>query len=133
MGLTDLVLKEMRADGGIVSAYALASLLSAKLHRRIAPNSVYRVLYRLIDQGVVQRLETRNGFVVCTETRGDIVAICSSCDEIIWVDGAAVHDQLHHIAKSARFVPSRHIVEVIGFCSTCSREAEAATGARAAL
>ena len=124
MALRDLVLTEMRAQGGVVSAYALARLLSAERRRRIAPNSIYRVLNDLIAHDCVHRVEVRNGFIAAPEGGSSTIAICNGCDSIFWFNGAAVYAQLRHVAESKGFKATRLVVEVIGSCETCSRQSQ---------
>lgn len=124
MPLRDLVLTEMRAQGGVVSAYALAGLLSAKRRRRIAPNSIYRVLNDLIAHDCVRRVEYCNGFIASPAGVGSMVAICNRCDRIFWLDDSTVNAQLRHVAESKGFKVARLVIEVIGSCETCSRQSE---------
>ena len=124
MPLRDLVLSEMRAQGGVVSAYALAGLLSAKRRRRIAPNSIYRVLNDLIAHDCVRRVEYLNGFIAVPEVGGSMIAICNRCDSIFWLDDPAVNTQLRHVAESMCFKANRLIIEVIGSCETCSWQSQ---------
>lgn len=123
MRLADLVLTEMRADGGIMSAYSLARLLSAKRRRRIAPNSVYRVLNELIEQSLVRRVESRNGFIALSSDSGAIIAICSTCGCVAWLDCGTVQGRLRQIAASAGFKPARQVIELVGSCDRCTRQA----------
>lgn len=124
MSLRDLVLAEMRAQGGVVSAYALADVLSAKRQRRVAANSVYRVLNHLIERDCVRRVEHRNGFIVVPDRGGTTIAICNRCDRILWLDCAAANAKLRHVADSLGFKVSRLVIELNGACATCSRPAE---------
>jgi Fur family transcriptional regulator, zinc uptake regulator len=124
MPLRDLVLSEIRAQGGVVSAYALAGLLSAERRRRIAPNSVYRVLNDLIARDCVRRVEYLNGFIASPEVGGSMIAICNHCDRIFWLDDEAVNAQLRHVAESKGFKVTRLVIEVIGSCETCSQQSE---------
>ena len=123
MSLRDLVLAEMRAHGGVVSAYALADVLSARRQRRVAANSVYRVLNHLIERDCVRRVEHRNGFIVVPDCGGTTIAICNSCDRILWLDCAAANAKLRHVADSLGFKVSRLVIELNGACATCSRQA----------
>jgi Fur family transcriptional regulator, zinc uptake regulator len=122
MPLRDLVLSEMRAQGGVVSAYALAGLLSAKRRQRIAPNSVYRVLNDLIARDCVRRIEYLNGFIATPEVGGSIIAICNRCGNIFWLDDSAVNSQLRYVAESKGFKVARLVIEVIGSCQQCARQ-----------
>lgn len=124
MPLRDLVLSEMRAQGGVVSAYALAGLLSAKQRRRIAPNSIYRVLNDLIVRDCIRRVEYLNGFIAAPEVGGSMIAICNRCDSIFWLDDWAVNTQLRHVAETRGFKAKRLIIEVIGTCETCSWQSQ---------
>ena len=123
MSLRDLVLAEMRAQGGIVSAYALADVLSARRQKRVAANSVYRVLNYLIERDCVRRVEHRNGFIVVPDCGETTIAICNSCDRILWLDCAAANAKLRHVAESLGFKVSRLFIELNGACASCSRHA----------
>ena len=127
MPLRDLVLSEMRAQGGVVSAYALAGLLSAKRRRRIAPNSIYRVLNDLIAHDCIRRVEYLNGFIAVPEVGGSMIAICNRCDSIYWLNGAAVNAQLRHVAESMGFKANRLVIEVIGSCRDCFHQTPIST------
>jgi Fur family transcriptional regulator, zinc uptake regulator len=122
MPLRDLVLSEMRAQGGVVSAYALAGLLSAKRRQRIAPNSIYRVLNELIARDCVRRIEYLNGFIATPEVGGSMIAICDRCGSIFWLDDPAVNTQLHYVAELKGFKVARLVIEVIGSCQQCARQ-----------
>lgn len=122
MPLRDLVLSEMRAHAGAVSAYALTGLLSAKRQRHIAPNSVYRVLNELIAEDCVRRIEYCNGFIAVPEVGGSMIASCNRCGDIFWLDDAAVNTQLRRVAESRGFKVTQLVIEVIGSCETCTRQ-----------
>ena len=124
MPLRDLVLTEMRAHSGVVSAYALTGMLSAKRQRRIAPNSVYRVLNELIAEDCVRHVETCNGFVIAPDDDKAMIAICNDCNRTFWLDSAAAHEHLLRIAGASGFRVTRLIIEVPGSCEACSQHPE---------
>ncbi|MGL5839858.1 MAG: Fur family transcriptional regulator [Sphingorhabdus sp.] len=120
MRLAELILTEMRAMDGVASAYSLARVVSTKRHSRIAPNSIYRALARLIDKGLVRRVESRNGFIANPGDAGSILSICIRCNQTVWLDDEGAHDRLHDIAEKAGFKAKRLVIEMTGFCEKCS-------------
>src|SRR3546814_11176647 len=49
--------------GKPASAYEIADIVSQKRGKRVAPNSVYRILDRFVANNLVRRVESANAFV----------------------------------------------------------------------
>lgn len=128
MPLTDnqqRVLTTLQQAQRPLSAYALLDILRAQGLR--APAQVYRALERLVQQGLVHRLETLNAYVTCNHPRdcrnGGVTAfaICDSCghiDEIVDIDlGNCLGRWVKHSAFSMR----DSTIELRGTCAGCQR------------
>jgi len=71
------------------SAYDLAESVSAMRGKRVAPNSVYRILDLFVSTNLARRVESANAYVVNSHPgcRHDcIFLICDSCGEATYID-----------------------------------------------
>ncbi len=115
-----LVLDCLRAKRGPMTAYDLIDALRGE--GLSAPPSVYRVLTRLLERGLIHRLQSLNAFVACCHDHHDrvpVFTICEACGGIAEFDEAKVGAALAHTAGQASFALSKAAVEVTGLCSAC--------------
>lgn len=106
-----------------LSAYDIAEAVSQQLHRRVAANTVYRILALFMHHGIVKRIESANTYVVSAhpEARGDcIFLVCDTCGQATHVDSAPVSEQVRALALATGFVPDRPVIEVRGRCAQCA-------------
>ena len=80
-----LVMRTLSKAAGPLSAYTILDKLRDDGFR--APPQVYRALDKLLDYGMVHRLESMNAFVACRHPEGETQAmvaftICGSCGEV---------------------------------------------------
>ncbi|MEN3792246.1 Fur family transcriptional regulator [Fulvimarina sp. MAC3] len=118
-----LVMNALSRSDGPLSAYTILDQLREKGFR--APLQVYRALDKLIDNGLVHRLESLNAFVACRHAHceGDriiIFMICENCDQVTEVSDGALADHLRNLALDAGFALKKSIVELRGICSECT-------------
>lgn len=105
-----------------LSAYTILERLQGKGIK--APLQVYRALDKLIDFGLVHRLESLNAFVVC-DHHGDHVqhpvafAICDACGLVAEFVDPSVQEGLTRWTKGHAFRPKRVTVELRGLCESC--------------
>ena len=110
-----------------LSAYALLQRLRKPGFN--APTQVYRALDRLIQQGLVHRLETLNAYVTCS--RQDCkhsfmaFAICNTCGHIDEFADKNLSRSLGCWAKNHTFTPGSAAIEIRGQCATCASLAQA--------
>lgn len=109
-----------------LSAYTILDELRDQGFR--APLQVYRALDKLLEFGIVHRLETQNAFVACThqgcdnhEQTHETVAfmICETCGTVAEVADDALARQLHGLAGMENFALDQSVVELRGKCVTC--------------
>lgn len=121
---------EMRADvfaalAGCdrpASAYDLAEAVSALRGRRVAPNSVYRILDLFVRTNLARRVESANGYVANAHPgcRHDcIFLICESCGQAVHIDDDRLTGSLVNAALAAGFADVRPVVEIRGICAQC--------------
>ena len=106
-----------------VSAYDLAESVSALRAKRVAPNSVYRILDLFVRTNLARRVESANAYVVNSHPgcRHDcIFLICDSCGEAKHIDDDALTGSLVQAAKTAGFADIRPVVELRGICGACN-------------
>ncbi len=111
------------------SAYDIAEAMSARQGRRIAANSIYRILDLFVTANLAQRVESANAYVVNAHPgcRHDcIFLVCDTCGRTTHVDDDRLTSALRDTATAAGFAPERPVIEVRGRCADCRMAAAAA-------
>jgi Fur family zinc uptake transcriptional regulator len=122
-----LVFKALGDSGAPSGAYTILERLQGKGIK--APLQVYRALEKLIDFGLVHRLESLNAFVVC-DHHGDhtkhpgAFAICDACGLVSEFVDASVQEGLTRWTTGHAFRPKRVTVELRGLCERCDGASE---------
>ena len=117
-----LVFKALGEAAAPLSAYTILERLQGKGIK--APLQVYRALEKLIDFGLVHRLESLNAFVVC-DHHGDhtqnpvAFAICDACGLVSEFVDLSVQEGLNRWTTGHAFRPKRVTVELRGLCESC--------------
>jgi len=117
----DLVARAIRSAPDGLTAYGLMARLE-KRQQPIAPTQTYRALRRLIERGVVRRIESLNAYVGTAPGMGhDAVSLfCRSCRRSLPVEAAGPVALLPTAAAEHGFRSVRIIVEIAGTCPDCS-------------
>ncbi len=105
------------------SAYDIAEGVSARRGKRVAANSVYRILDLFVRSNLARRVESANSYVANSHPgcRHDcIFLICDSCGKAVHIDDDRLTGALITAAKDAGFADVRPVVEVRGTCQSCS-------------
>ena len=105
------------------SAYDLAESVSALRGKRVAPNSVYRILDLFVRTNLARRVESANAYVANSHPgcRHDcIFLICDACGTIVHIDDDRLTGSLVAAARTAGFADVRPVVELRGTCAACS-------------
>jgi Fur family transcriptional regulator, zinc uptake regulator len=105
------------------SAYDIAESVSALRGKRIAANSVYRILDLFVRTNLARRVESANAYVANSHPgcRHDcIFLICDSCGQAVHLDDDRLTGALVSAAKGAGFADVRPVVELRGHCAECS-------------
>lgn len=108
------------------SAYDITEQLSAAQGRRIAANSVYRILDLFVASNLAQRIESANAYIANPHPgcRHDcIFLVCDECGQATHVDDDAVAAKVREAAEAAGFAPERPVIEVHGRCADCAAKA----------
>lgn len=105
------------------SAYDIAEEISRLRQRRVAANSVYRILDLFVARNLALRIESSNAYVANPHpgcVHDCIFLICNTCEKTEHVDNDLVARGVRKTAAGGRFSPQRTIIEVRGTCDGCS-------------
>ena len=105
------------------SAYDIAESVSAAQGKRVAANSVYRILDLFVRTNLARRVESANAYLanVHPGCRHDcIFLICDVCGRATHVDDDALTGALVDAAHKAGFADIRPVVELRGRCGDCA-------------
>ncbi|CAD7022858.1 transcriptional repressor [Pseudorhizobium endolithicum] len=123
-----LVFDVLTKSDGPLSAYTILDRLRGEGFR--APLQVYRALDKLLERGMVHRLESLNAFVACAHPQnaccaghghGTVAfAICESCGQVVEFHDHEVDHRLEDWARHRRFKPAKTTIEIRGLCEACA-------------
>ena len=108
-----------------VSAYDVAEAVSRRRGKRVAANSVYRILDLFVRTNLARRVESANAYVANSHPgcRHDcIFLICDSCGRAVHIDDDTLTGALVQAARRSGFADVRPVVELRGQCAQCSAE-----------
>ena len=104
------------------SAYDIADKVSKSEGRRIADNSVYRILDLIVGANVARRLESANAYIANDHPgclHDCIFLICDQCGQTTHLDDDKLSGGVRAAATQAGFAPDRPVIEVRGTCEDC--------------
>ena len=118
-----LVLSTLEKAGQPQSAYTILDRLRDEGLR--APLQVYRALEKLLELGLVHRLESINSFVACSHPHAHAhgsaaFAICERCGRVDEFSDQTVQARLADWSTEHGFHPRRPTVEIRGECAACA-------------
>ena len=105
-----------------MSAYVVADRVSANLNRRIAANSIYRILDLFVAHNIAKRVESRNAYIANTHpacAHDCIFLVCETCGHIGHLDDDKLASAMRGRAVSTGFQPVRPVLELLGQCRAC--------------
>lgn len=105
------------------SAYDIAEAVSTREGRRVAANSVYRILDLFVGANLAQRVESANAYVVNSHPgclHDCIFLVCDACGQTIHIDDDRVTRGVRNAAEATGFSPVRPVIEVRGRCAACA-------------
>ncbi|MBA3896293.1 MAG: transcriptional repressor [Sphingomonadaceae bacterium] len=104
------------------SAYDIAEAVSQAEGRRVAANSVYRILDLFVTANLARKVESANAYVANAHPdciHDCIFMICDSCGQTTHIDDDAIAGKVRSAAKGTGFTPQRPVIEVRGTCADC--------------
>ena len=104
------------------SAYDVTDAVSTAAGRRVAANSVYRILDLFVANNVAMRVESSNAYVANAHPdclHDCIFLVCDSCGRTTHIDDDKLAAGVRAAASATGFRPIRPILEVQGRCTDC--------------
>jgi Fur family zinc uptake transcriptional regulator len=104
------------------SAYDVSEVVSRRLARRVAANSVYRILDLFVVHNLARRVESRNAYVANVHPgclHDCIFLVCEACGGIDHVDDDQLAGAIRQLAEGHGFVAKRTALELLGLCRAC--------------
>lgn len=105
------------------SAYDIAETLSRREDRRVAANSIYRILDLFVANNLALKIESANAYVANPHpgcVHDCIFLLCDACHGTTHIDQDAVAAGVRKAARAAGFAPERTVIEVRGTCDGCA-------------
>lgn len=120
----EIVIDALRGASQPLSAYQILDLEAVRAEGLKAPLTIYRALDKLIEHGLVHRIESLNAFVVCDhEPHSEPAAfmICQDCRATIEFSTGTLRRALTRQAGEHGFKMDGMHIEVSGHCEDCAR------------
>jgi Fur family zinc uptake transcriptional regulator len=122
-GMRGDVFGALAAQDRPASAYDIADEVSTRRGKRVAPNSVYRILDLFVRTNLANRIESANAYLVNTHPgcRHDcIFLICDDCGMATHIDDDRLTGSLREAGGAAGFTDVHPVVELRGLCQDCA-------------
>lgn len=117
------VFEALAAQERPASAYDIAEALTARRGKRVAANSVYRILDLFVRTNLANRIESANAYManIHPGCRHDcIFLICDGCGLTTHFDDDPLTGALRAAGQGAGFAQVRPVVELRGLCDACA-------------
>jgi Fur family transcriptional regulator, zinc uptake regulator len=104
------------------SAYDIADAVSTARGKRVAANSVYRILDLFVNKNLALRVESSNAYLANAHpdcVHDCIFLVCDTCGQTAHIDDDHIADGVRQAATKAGFTPVRPVIEVRGTCADC--------------
>ena len=105
------------------SAYDIAEKVSRNEGRRVAANSVYRILDLFVGANLARRVESANAYIANAHpgcVHDCIFLVCGKCGEATHIDDDSLSGGVRKVALDHGFAPERPVMEVLGLCAKCA-------------
>ena len=121
--MREAVFKVLAGFDRPASAYDIAEAVSKAEGRRVAANSVYRILDLFVQTNLAMRVESANAYVANQHPgclHDCIFLICDNCGQTTHLDDDALSGGVRKAAADAGFETARPVIEVRGRCGDCN-------------
>jgi len=121
-GMREAVFEALASFDKPASAYDIAEQVSKTQRRRVAANSVYRILDLFVNANLARRVESANAYVANQHPgclHDCIFLICDNCGQAVHLDDDSLTSGVRKAAKDAGFSAPRPVIEVRGTCGEC--------------
>ena len=121
-GMREAIFEALASFEKPASAYDIAEQVSKAQGRRVAANSVYRILDLFVNANLARRVESANAYVANQHPgclHDCIFLICDNCGQAVHIDDDSLTSGVRKAAKVAGFSAPRPVIEVRGSCGDC--------------
>lgn len=121
--MREAVFTELASHERPASAYDIADNLSRSRGKRVAPNSIYRILDLFVTNNLALRVESANAYLANTHPGCEhdcIFLVCDECGEANHIDDEDVSRTVRALAASRGFKAERPVLEIRGLCKACA-------------
>ena len=106
-----------------LGAYELLARLQSRLGKTFRAPTIYRALEFLGDLGLVDRIESRNAFVLARDLErphSSVFFLCNRCNASFAVQDPGVARLIAENAATLGFQVTKPIIECHGMCADCA-------------
>ena len=121
--MREAVFTELAGHERPVSAYDIADNLSAARGKRVAPNSIYRILDLFVANNLAMRVESSNAYLANSHPgcqHDCIFLVCDECGDATHIDDEETSRTVRGLASARGFKPERPVLEIRGLCRQCA-------------
>ncbi len=122
-GMRGDVFAELARHERPASAYDIADNLSKSRGKRVAANSIYRILDLFVANNLAMRVESSNAYLANSHPGCEhdcIFLVCDECGEATHIDSDEVSGKVRAVASDSGFHTRRPIIEIRGLCGACA-------------
>ena len=89
-----------------------------------APLQVYRALNKLVKIGKIHKIESRNAFIACKNSKCQIAkatvfSICESCEDVTEIHDHKLSEHLRNFKDNKGMKYNKYNLEFFGLCKKC--------------
>ena len=119
-----IVLDIIEKSSQPLKAYSI--LFDVKKKGINAPLQVYRALDKLVEIGKIHKIESRNAFIACKNSKCQITkatafSICESCEDVTEVSNLKLSKYLSNFADKSGMKYNKYNLEFFGLCKNCKK------------
>ncbi len=117
------VFRTLVALGRPASAYDIAEAVGTMRGKRVAANSVYRILDLFVRTNLANRIESANAYLVNSHPgchHDCVFLICDDCGQADHFDDDTITGALRAAGAKAGYTAVRPVVELRGLCAECA-------------
>ena len=119
-----IVLDIIEKSSQPLKAYSI--LFDVKKKGINATLQVYRALDKLVEIGKIHKIESRNAFIACKNskcqsTKATAFSICESCEDVTEVSNLKLSKYLNNFADKSGMKYNKYNLEFFGLCKNCKK------------
>ena len=115
-----IVLNLLQSSGEPLKAYSI--LDSLKKEGLKSPLQIYRALDKLVELGRIHKIESKNSFIVCSNSNcasNTIFTICERCDKVKELKNNNLTAGMSELVKKNGQSITRYNLEFFVLCKSC--------------